>query len=92
MAAYTFKFYDHSIDVAGQFMFGNLDAEVDIQATLLQAYIENALADDPQLTRSQIQEEVKLVKVDTETMTAVIIDSDCVFGDFTITGIIEQID
>lgn len=92
MAAYNFKFFNDFIGENGEFMFGNLDEEVDMQAALKQAFIENEYRNlDEEVSKEVFEAETELVKVDQETMTAVIIVNDSFIGRFTIVGLIEPI-
>ena len=94
MAAYNFHFYNQQLDLVSEFMFGNLDEEVDMTEALTQAFIENEFCEfnDPELvSKEDIANDIRLVKVDQETMTAVIIIEDVMLGKVKIVGTVEEI-
>lgn len=92
MAAYNFKHLDDSLDEVKEFMFGNLDQEVDIQAALKDGFIQDQLQmSGYSVSIEHITAEIRIVKFDQETMTGVIVVDDPILGEIKFVGTIEQI-
>lgn len=93
MAAYNFKFYNTLTEQIEEFMFGNLDREVDNMQEALQDGFEQREFhnDNRQTSIEQIRAEIKTVKFDVETMTAVIVVQDDFIGEFKLVGTVEEI-
>jgi hypothetical protein len=94
MAAYEFVGQDFTTGIDKQFMFGNLDCEVDLNLALRNQFVLDEFHDlsgDSGATMEQINEQTKIAKVDLETMTAVIVVEDDFLGTLRFVGHINQI-